>query len=165
MLEKFKAAVITASDSRSVEGGEDISGQIIKEIMESAGYTVIASRLLADEEELIYEELVKLSDEEGADLILTTGGTGLSQRDYTPEATLRAATRNVPGIAEAIRSYSMTITRRAMLSRGVSVMRNQTLIINLPGSPKAVRETLAFLLPELEHGLLIMTGRTGDCGA
>ena len=96
-------------------------------------------------------------------MILTTGGTGLSPRDNTPEATLRAATKNVPGIAEAIRYQSLQITPRAMLSRAVSVMRNRTLIVNLPGSPKAVRACLGFLLPSLSHGLGIMTGAEGEC--
>ena len=98
------------------------------------------------------------------DLILTTGGTGLSPRDVTPEATMAVADRNVPGIAEYMRAKSFEITPKAMLSRAVSVMRGRTLIINLPGSPKAVRENLEFILPALDHGLEIMTGRSGECG-
>lgn len=107
--------------------------------------------------------MLRLADVEKVDVIFTTGGTGLSPRDNTPEATLRAATKNVPGIAEAIRAYSLTITPRAMLSRAVSVMRNRTLIINLPGSPKAVKESLAFILPTLSHGIEIMKGEAGEC--
>ena len=116
-----------------------------------------------DSVEDLYQEMVRLADEEKVDVIFTTGGTGLSPRDNTPEATLRAATKNVPGIAEAIRAYSMQITPRAMLSRAVSVMRGQTLIINLPGSPKAVKESLEFLLPSLAHGIQIMKGEAGEC--
>ena len=109
------------------------------------------------------QELVRLSDELHCDLVLTTGGTGFSTRDVTPEATMQVAERNAPGIAEAIRAYSMTITRRAMLSRGVSVIRGKTLIINLPGSPKAVEESLGYILDTLTHGLNILLGREGEC--
>ena len=121
--------------------------------------------ILADDEDAIYKELVRLVDEEKVDAVFTTGGTGLSARDHTPEATLRAATRQVPGIAEAIRWNSLQITPRAMLSRAVSVMRNRSLIINLPGSPKAVRECLDDVLPALSHGMGILTGREGECGS
>ncbi len=98
------------------------------------------------------------------DIVFTTGGTGFASRDCTPEATLAVADRNAPGIAEAMRAASMKITPRAMLSRGVSVIRGQTLIINLPGSPKAVRENLEAILPSLDHGLVILTGRGRECG-
>ena len=96
-------------------------------------------------------------------LVLTTGGTGFSKRDVTPEATLAVADRNAPGIAEAIRAYSLTITPRAMLSRGASVIRKQTLIVNLPGSPKAVKESLGFILDSLDHGLKILRGSASEC--
>ena len=96
-------------------------------------------------------------------LILTTGGTGFSMRDVTPEATLAVCDRNAPGIAEAIRAYSMTITKRAMLSRGASAIRGQSLIVNLPGSPKAVEESLTYILDSLEHGMDILLGRDGEC--
>lgn len=98
------------------------------------------------------------------DLIATTGGTGFAPRDCTPEATLAVATKNAPGIAEAMRLASLQVTPRAMLSRGASVIRNQTLIINLPGSPKAVKENLEAVLPSLEHGLAILTGNASECG-
>lgn len=161
---RFRAGIITASDKGAAGEREDRSGALLKEMLEKAGYEVIKTELVADEEELIYEKMTMMSDEENIDIVFTTGGTGLSQRDCTPEATLRAATYNVPGIAEAIRQYSLSITPRAMFSRAVSVVRNQTLIINLPGSPKAVKETLEFLLPELAHGLAILTGSEGECG-
>lgn len=160
---KFRAGVITASDKGSKGEREDLSGPAICELIQKEGYQVISRKVLPDDEEALYEEMVRLADEEKADVIFTTGGTGLSPRDNTPEATLRAATKNVPGIAEAIRNYSMQITTRAMLSRAVSVMRNQTLIINLPGSPKAVKESLTYILPSLAHGIEIMKGEAGEC--
>lgn len=160
---QFTAGIVTASDQGSRGEREDLSGPAIREMIEPAGYHVRSERVLADDEELLYQELVRLADEEQVDVVFTTGGTGLSPRDNTPEATLRAATKNVPGIAEAIRAYSLQITPRAMLSRAVSVMRGRTLIINLPGSPRAVRESLEFILPSLEHGIEIMQERTNEC--
>ncbi|MDD6570996.1 MAG: MogA/MoaB family molybdenum cofactor biosynthesis protein [Thermoflexaceae bacterium] len=159
----FRAGIITASDKGSAGEREDLSGPAIRDMIEANGYEVISLKVLPDEEERLYEEMVRLADEENVDVIFTTGGTGLSPRDHTPEATLRAATKNVPGIAEAIRAYSLSITPRAMLSRAVSVMRNQTLIINLPGSPKAVKESLEYILPTLAHGIEIMKGEAGEC--
>ena len=135
----------------------------MKEILESAGYEVVGRSLLPDEGEALKAELIRLSDQVQCDLVLTTGGTGFSRRDVTPEATMAVAERNAPGIAEAIRAYSMTVTKRAMLSRGVSVIRGGTLIINLPGSPKAVRESLEYVLDTLPHGLDILSGRGGEC--
>ncbi len=154
----LKAAVITVSD-RSFRGErEDKSGPVLSAILSENGYEVIQELLLPDEEDRIAETLVRLCDEESPDVIFTTGGTGFSQRDRTPEATLRAAERNAPGIAEALRAESAKYTPNAMLSRGASVIRNKTIIINLPGSPKAVREGLEFLLPGLLHGILILRG-------
>lgn len=160
---RFTAGIITASDKGSQGEREDLSGPAIRELIQEKGYHVRSQCVLPDEEEELYQELVRLADVEQVDVIFTTGGTGLSVRDRTPEATLRAATRNVPGIAEALRAYSMKITDRAMLSRAVSVIRGKTLIINLPGSPKAVRESLEYLLPTLEHGLEILLGETSEC--
>jgi len=154
----FRAAILTASD-RSFRGErEDKSGPRIAELLTEAGYEIGSRLLLPDDEEGLAEALIRLSDEEGPDVIFTTGGTGLSPRDRMPEATKRVADRDVPGIAEGIRAYSLTITPRAMLSRAVSVIRGKTLIVNLPGSPKAVTECLTYLLPVLEHGLLILRG-------
>lgn len=160
----YTAAVITASDRGSRGEREDLSGPAASAILKSFGYAVIGVSVLPDDEETLYREMVRLVDEEKADVVFTTGGTGLSHRDNTPEATLRAATRQVPGIAEALRYNSLKITPRAMLSRAVSVQRGQSLIVNLPGSPRAVRECLDYLLPTLSHGLGIMTGREGECG-
>lgn len=160
---RFTAGIVTASDKASRGEREDASGPAIRGLIEPAGYHVRSERILPDDGEALYRELVRLADEEQVDVIFTTGGTGLSPRDNTPEATLRAATRQVPGIAEAIRAYSLQITPRAMLSRAVSVMRGRTLIINLPGSPRAVRESLEYILPTLEHGLEIMRGDGGEC--
>ena len=154
----FTAAIITSSDRSYAGEREDKSGPLMEQILEAAGYNVIKSVLIPDDGERAYGELVRISDEEKPDVIFTTGGTGFSPRDNMPEATLRAAERNAPGIAEAIRSYSMGITPRAMLSRAASVIRGKTLIVNLPGSPKAVKECLEFLLPVLEHGIRILCG-------
>lgn len=159
----FQAAVITLSDKGFKGEREDKSGPLLASILEELGYEVVETILLPDEQSRIEKELIRLSDGRQVDLILTTGGTGLSVRDVTPEATLAVATRNVPGIAEAIRAYSMGITKRAMLSRGVSVLRNQTLIINLPGSPKAVKESMDVISSELGHGLKILKGTTSEC--
>ena len=163
MSNVFKVGIITASD-KGYEGlREDLSGQVIEEIVTKAGYQVVSRKILPDDMDALMDEMIRLSDKEHVDLILTTGGTGLSPRDNTPEATLKIATKQVPGISEAMRAYSMTITKRGMLSRGVSVMRDRTLIINLPGSPKAVRESLEYIIDELEHALLIMSGSVGEC--
>ena len=113
--------------------------------------------------EVLKKHLIRLADSRQVDLIITSGGTGFSLRDQTPEATLAVADRNAPGIAEAIRAQSMTITNRAMLSRGVSVIRGKTLIINLPGSPKAVKESLGFILESLGHGLAVLRGSATEC--
>lgn len=160
---KFTAGIITASDKGSLGQREDLSGPAVRKMLEEAGYLVVSMKVLPDDEDLLYEEIVRLCDDVKADVVFTTGGTGFSPRDNTPEATLRAATKNAPGIAEAIRSCSLQITPRAMLSRAVSVMRNESLIINLPGSPKAVKESLSFILPSIGHGIEIMKGLTGEC--
>lgn len=160
---RFTAGIVVASDKGSRGEREDAAGPAIREMIEPMGYHVRSQEILPDDEETLYQELVRLADEENVDVVFTTGGTGLSPRDNTPEATLRAATKQVPGIAEAIRAYSLRITPRAMLGRGVSVLRGRTLIVNLPGSPKAVKECLEYLLPTLEHGLEILRGEAGEC--
>ena len=157
------AAVITLSDKGAAGQREDKSGPAIVEELQKAGYKVIETLLLPDDMEKIKAQLIRLSDQRQVNLILTTGGTGFSERDCTPEATLAVATRNAPGIAEAIRAGSMQITRRAMLSREASVIRHKTLIVNLPGSPKAVKECLDLVLDQLDHGIRILTGRDKEC--
>lgn len=125
---------------------------------------VVSGHVVPDEPEILKELMIKLSDVEKVDLILTTGGTGLSPRDNTPEATLAVIDREVPGLAEAMRLESLKKTSRAMLSRAVAGVRRQTLIINLPGSTKGVRECLEVILPVLPHGLEILSSRASDCG-
>lgn len=159
----YRAGIITLSDKGAAGEREDRSGAVIEEILEKHGYEVAGKTLLPDDGEKLKQELIRLSDEVSCDLVLTTGGTGLSRRDVTPEATMAVAQRNAPGIAEAIRAYSMTVTKRAMLSRGVSVIRGDTLIINLPGSPKAVRESLEYIMDTLPHALDILSGHGSEC--
>lgn len=161
----FRAAVITLSDKGSRGERIDESGPLICRMLEEAGYTVVYTCIIPDEKEVLKTELIRLCDEHLADLVLTTGGTGFSVRDTTPEATVEVGQRSVPGIAEAMRYASLAITPRAMLSRAASVIRERTLIVNLPGSPKAVRENLSYILPSLGHGLGILIGSEGECGS
>lgn len=161
----YTTAIVTLSDKGYKGERVDISGQRIRELLPMDRYQVVSYTLLPDDRAMIQAELIRLADEEQVDLILTTGGTGFSPRDVTPEATYAVMDRNAPGIAEALRAYSMTVTKRAMLSRAASVLRGKTLIVNLPGSPKAVTEELSYLLGTLEHGLDILLGRDGECGA
>ena len=160
----FRAAVITLSDKASRGEREDTSGPAAAEMLEAAGYEIIEAILIPDEPEMLKQALCRLADQRQADLVITSGGTGFSPRDRTPEATLAVADRNAPGIAEYIRMKSMEVTSQAMLGRGVSVIRKRTLIVNLPGSPKAVRESLGFILDALGHGLKILRGEAGECG-
>ena len=160
----YRVWIITSSDKGSRGEREDLSGPLIRELALSAGYDAAGYTLLPDDQAWLEKELARICDEGLADLILTTGGTGFSSRDWMPEATAAVAERLVPGIAEAMRAHSMGITKRAMLSRAISAIRGHTLIINLPGSPKAARENLEFILPELRHGLGILCGREGECG-
>lgn len=158
------AAVITMSDKGFKGEREDKSGPILVAELEKAGYDVVETMILPDEKPLLTKHLMRLADQRQVNLILTTGGTGFAPRDITPEATMSVATKNAPGIAEAIRAYSMGITKRAMLSREASVIRNGSLIVNLPGSPKAVQECMDFVLESLRHGIEILTGRDSECG-
>ena len=161
---QLRAAVITLSDKGAAGTRVDTAGPRAAELLAQAGYEIVEQVLLPDVQVKIERELQRLADSRQVDLIVTTGGTGMAPRDVTPEATMAVATRNVPGIAEAIRTGSLAITNRAMLSRGVSVLRNSTLIVNLPGSKKAVEEALDIVLPTLQHGIRLAKGTDGECG-
>ena len=159
----FQAAVITLSDKGFKGEREDVSGPTLVKALKEKGYEVVEQILLPDNKALLKKELIRLSDERQLDLILTTGGTGFSSRDVTPEATLEVMDRNAPGISEAIRAESLKITPHAMLSRGVSVIRKKTLIINLPGSPKACSESLQVFINALPHALKNLRGEVSEC--
>ena len=162
LLPSYRLAVITASDKGARGEREDKSGEVImaklRPLADVADY-----RVVPDDKEVLRKAFIELADIEKVDLILTTGGTGFSSRDVTPEATMEVIERQVPGIPEAIRWQSYQITPKAMLSRGTAGIRGNTLIINLPGSPKAVAECLDVFLPVLEHGLEILSGKGGEC--
>ena len=157
------AAKITVSD-RGFHGlrDEDTSGDKCEEMLKSAGYEIFSRTTLPDVKRSIVDKLTELADI-GVGLVLTTGGTGFSVRDVTPEATLEVCTRMAPGLAEAMRAESLKVTGRAMLSRAVAGICKRTLIVNLPGSPKAVAECLGVVLPQLQHGIEILRGETGNC--
>ena len=159
----WQAAVITLSDKGAAGERKDESGPAIAARLRENGYEVVETILLADDRERLENTLIRLADQRQLDLILTTGGTGFSPRDITPEATLAVAHRQAPGIAEAIRAASMNITPRAMLGRGVSVIRGKTLIINLPGSPKACQESMDVFLDTIPHAMGLLRGRVQDC--
>ena len=160
----FSAAVLTVSDRSHAAQRPDESGPLVARMLEEAGYQITACAIVPDEQQQIQQALCRLADQEHVALVVTTGGTGFSPRDVTPEATAAVCTRMVPGIPEAMRRSSMAITPRAMLSRAQAGIREQTLIINLPGSPKAARENLEVILPALRHGLDILCGQCADCG-
>ncbi|MDO4326133.1 MAG: molybdopterin-binding protein [bacterium] len=160
----WQAAVITLSDKGAAGERKDESGPAIAKRLRAAGYEVVEEILQADNAAVLKKNLIRLCDQRQLDLILTTGGTGFSPTDVTPEATLAVADRLAPGISEAIRAASMQITPRAMLSRGVSVIRKKTLIINLPGSPKAVMESMDVFLDTIPHAMELLRGQKGDCG-
>ncbi|MDR2131881.1 MAG: MogA/MoaB family molybdenum cofactor biosynthesis protein [Clostridiales Family XIII bacterium] len=163
-MHKYKVFVITASDSSAEGTRADLSGPAIREMLSAhERFSAESISVLPDDRAALAREMRRLADETGADLILTTGGTGFSKRDVTPEATLDVIERRVPGIPEAMRKLSLDITPRAMLSRAEAGIRGDTLIVNLPGSPKAVREILDFILSSVEHGLDILQGRDGNC--
>ena len=163
-MDNMKIAVLCISDSGFAGEREAKSGPLIIEMMKDTAETVLY-KCLPDEQELISLELVKICDTGEADIILTTGGTGFAPRDVTPEATLAVIERAVPGIPEAMRQKSLAITDRAMLSRAAAGIRGQTLIINLPGSPKAVKENLETVMPVLGHAIELIHGRVKNCAA
>ena len=159
----FGAAVLTASDRGARGEREDKSGKVIEEIVQRLGGEVLEYAMVPDDLESIRGKLIYFADQLKAEVILTTGGTGLSPRDNTPEATLSVIEKLVPGLAEVMRAESLKKTPHAMLSRAVCGVRGSSLIINLPGSPKAVRECLEFIEPALPHAIELMKGRVSDC--
>lgn len=158
----MNVGILTASDKGAQGEREDLSGAKIAEIMGSHGYTIRKRVILPDDQQKLQDELIAMCEDD-IQLILTTGGTGFSKRDVTPEATKAVIEREVPGIPMAILQYSLTITERAMLSRAAAGIRGETLIVNLPGSPKAVDEALNYILPSLKHGLDILLGNDTEC--
>lgn len=159
----LKAAVITASDKGYKGEREDVSGAVAQEILTANGYEIASYQVLPDEREMLGSVMKKICMESSADLIITTGGTGFSKRDCTPEATMDIIERSAFGIAEAMRYNSLKITSRGMLSRGVAGICKETLIVNLPGSPKAVRESLEYAIPAITHGVEILKGEAREC--
>ena len=159
----YTVGIITSSDKGYAGEREDKSGALVKEIVESQGFTVQKYIVLPDDKEMLEQEFKYMCDKLKVNLVLSTGGTGFSKRDITPEATKAVIEREAPGICEAIRYYSLQITKRAMLSRAVSGLRNETLIVNLPGSPKACQEALDFVLDDIKHGIDILLGEAKEC--
>jgi len=157
------AGIITVSDRSSQGLREDLSGPEIRKWVEGIGFTVAEEAVVPDDLDAIKDKLISMSDRE-IDIILTTGGTGFAPRDVTPEATLAVIDRTAPGFAETMRARSLAITDRAMLSRAVSGIRKKSLIINLPGSPKAVRENLAFIEKAVPHAIELLNSEVTDCG-
>jgi molybdenum cofactor synthesis domain-containing protein len=160
----INVGILTISDKGSRGEREDLSGKVIEEIVKKINGEVKYYQIIPDEKDIIQEELIKAVDILHLDLILTTGGTGLAKRDVTPDATLEVIEKEVPGISEIIRSESFKKTNRAILSRGMAGIRKESLIINLPGSPKGVRESLEIILDALPHGIEILKGQVTECG-
>ena len=160
----FNVGILTISDKGSRGERQDKSGEAIREILPSLDARIVNYEIVPDEKELIVEKLIKWADEYNLDVLITTGGTGLTPRDVTPEATLTVVDRIIPGFAEAMRAESLKKTPMAMLSRAVVGTRGKCLIINLPGSPKAVRECLEVVLPALPHAVETLKGQAGECG-
>jgi len=159
----FRVGIIVASDKGSTGARVDTSGEIIRDIMTDNGYHVLEKVIVPDDIEALSSVMSKWSDDNFVDLILTTGGTGFAKRDVTPEATKQVIEKQVPGFSELMRAESLKITKKAVLSRGISGIRKFTLIINMPGSPKAVKESLGFVLSALDHGLKILVGEASEC--
>ena len=163
-MDGFSVGIITVSDKGSKGERTDASGPVIEEILKPIGGRMEKYVVVPDEIQDIKEAIIYMSDNLGLNLILTTGGTGFSKRDITPEATLGVIERLVPGIPEAMRANSLQITPKAMLSRAQAGIRKKSLVINLPGSPKGARENLEAIIPALKHGIEILTGQASECG-
>jgi molybdopterin adenylyltransferase len=159
----FRAGIITVSDKGSQGKREDKSGPVIAEMLAGAAVSIVETVIIPDEVEQIVAALIRMADEEKLDLILTTGGTGVSPRDLTPDATRQVLDKEIPGLAEAMRAASMKITPHAMISRAMAGIRGRSLIINLPGSPKGARENLSVVLPALTHAMEKIQGDERDC--
>jgi molybdenum cofactor synthesis domain-containing protein len=160
MMSKIRAVVITASDACARGEREDASGAALVQLLTDLGAHVVASKILSDDLDPLAQALREFANRDDVNLIVTTGGTGLGPRDNTPEASQQVIQREVPGIAEAIRAESLKSTPMAMISRGVCGVCSGTLIVNLPGSPKAVKETFAVIAPVLSHAIELLSGRT-----
>jgi molybdopterin adenylyltransferase len=158
MSRPVRVAIITCSDSRAAGIAEDTAGPALAEECARLGFEVLGVTIVADEHDAIRDAIVQAADDAAADVVLTTGGTGLGPRDVTPEATRAACPRAAPGIAEAVRAGSLGITRRAMLSSGIAAVRGITLVVNLPGSRKGALESLGFVADQFEHAVAMMRG-------
>ncbi|AVQ40395.1 MULTISPECIES: molybdopterin adenylyltransferase [Clostridium] len=159
----IKTAIVTISDKGSKGERKDETGKVLQDILEKEGYKVEEYKIIPDEINIISEELIKLCDEKKVNLIITNGGTGFSKRDVTPEATEKVIEKHVPGFGEAMRASSLSITPKAILSRGIAGIRKDSLIINLPGSPKAAVENLQAVLGAIPHGIEILLGEASEC--
>lgn len=160
----FKVAIVTLSDKGYEGKREDVTGVKLKEYVENTGlYEVVHYKLIKDEKDMLVEELIDICDNNKADLVLTNGGTGFSKRDITPEGTKEVLEREIPGISEYMRMESSKITKKAILSRGISGIRKNSIIINLPGSPKGAIENLSFVIDSLDHGIEILKGEATEC--
>ncbi len=161
---KINVAILTVSDRSYRRERDDLSGEEISKILSETEANVVYKEIVPDDKEKIANKLIEFSDNPEVNLIITTGGTGLAPRDVTPEATREVIEKEAPGFVEAIRLKSLEITDKAMLSRAISGIRNQTLIINFPGSPKAVKENLDIILPALPHAIETLLGEVSECG-
>ena len=159
----FRAGIITISDKGSQGKREDLSGPAIAKMLAGAAISIDKTIIIPDEIDQIAQTIIQFADIEKLDLILTTGGTGVSPRDLTPDATLKVIHKEIPGMAEAMRLASMKITPHAMISRAIAGIRNRSLIINLPGSPKGATENLAVVLPAITHAIEKIQGDERDC--
>ena len=161
----MKAAVLTISDKGSIGQRQDTSGPAVAEVLKTIGAEVVKYEIIPDDIEIISGRLMKYADSPGIDLIITTGGTGVAPRDLTPEATMKVIDREVPGMAEAMRMESFKKTPHALISRAIAGIRKQTLIINLPGSPRGATENLQFILKAIPHAVEKIKGDPSDCAA